>query len=426
VVAPAPPPPPPPPARRGPSDALRARWIFGASPQFALYADAAGLLHSPLIGALTPPILALVEASPAEARPKPADIQCIKDVLAAAKEVLVGAVNEDELVMIRFDEGVASPAACLASNGAAPATLAGAPDAYRLDHRRIAHFPGLLIIGPEGPVTTAVQQAAPRPVPDELSLGDDQYVAWQFTVPGIGSGKGGLTASASRFRLDVDATIPEPIAQKLESEIAGAKASVTASVPDVSKADAALLQSLTAAVKASREGGHVSLAFDLEEPVIDQARDIGGAAALAISAVRKYIANAKSAEARNNVGQIAKSYIAYWEGEQMPGTTVKAKTKNTKKLISLPAVPAAVPRGMKYQSAPTEWKAWSVIRFSIDEPQYYQYEVVAAKDGKSAEVLARGDLNGDGKTSLYKVKLTVDPKDHSIHPSNVEVTDPLE
>jgi len=35
--------------------------------------------------------------------------------------------------------------------------------------------------------------------------------------------------------------------------------------------------------------------------------------------------------------------------------------------------------------------------------------VIAAKDGKSVEILARGDLNGDGKTSLFRQRIQVDP-----------------
>jgi len=41
------------------------------------------------------------------------------------------------------------------------------------------------------------------------------------------------------------------------------------------------------------------------------------------------------------------------------------------------------------------------------QPMYYQYEVRAAKDGESAEVIARGDLNGDGKTSSFVITIKV-------------------
>jgi hypothetical protein len=52
--------------------------------------------------------------------------------------------------------------------------------------------------------------------------------------------------------------------------------------------------------------------------------------------------------------------------------------------------------------------------------------VVAAKDGKSAEILARGDLNGDGKTSLFRVKIQLDAKTGEITAVDHSEADPLE
>ena len=61
----------------------------------------------------------------------------------------------------------------------------------------------------------------------------------------------------------------------------------------------------------------------------------------------------------------------------------------------------------------------------MDAAQYFQYEVRAAKDGQSAEVLARGDLNGDGKTSLFRLKLQVKGDRLDVAPK-LEETDPEE
>jgi hypothetical protein len=114
-------------------------------------------------------------------------------------------------------------------------------------------------------------------------------------------------------------------------------------------------------------------------------------ASIAISGVRKYLVTAaKSAEARNAVGQIAKDYAAWWEKED-------GKPRGRRKLVSFPPVPKTIPRGVKYQSTPSDWKAWAPIRFEMDAPQYYQYEVRASKDGSSADIFARGDLDADGK-----------------------------
>lgn len=137
--------------------------------------------------------------------------------------------------------------------------------------------------------------------------------------------------------------------------------------------------------------------------------------------VRRYIQDAKTAEARNVIGEIA---VAYGTALQEPPPA--GKKAAPKKLVSLPAVPATVPRGTKYQSSANDWQAWAPIHFSFSEPQYFQYEVVAAKDGKSAEIFARGDLNGDGKSSLYRIKIELDPKTGQLTASKPSETDPLE
>jgi hypothetical protein len=90
-------------------------------------------------------------------------------------------------------------------------------------------------------------------------------------------------------------------------------------------------------------------------------------------------------------------------------------------------VPKTVPSGVKYASTPADWQAWAPIQFTMDAPQYYQYEVKAAKDGMSAEVVAHGDLDGDGKVSTFRLGLKIDPKtrDLLIEPS-IDEQDPTE
>ena len=99
-----------------------------------------------------------------------------------------------------------------------------------------------------------------------------------------------------------------------------------------------------------------------------------------------YIGNAKQTEARNVLGQLAKNIVADWEAERPD-----RKPRSKKKLVSFGPVPKTVPRGMKYQSSEADWKPWAPLRFEMSVPQYYQYEVKAAKDGESAEIIARGD-----------------------------------
>src|SRR5262252_7760566 len=49
---------------------------------------------------------------------------------------------------------------------------------------------------------------------------------------------------------------------------------------------------------------------------------VGILAVLAIYGVRKYLANAKTAEARNSIGQIAKDAAAHYEQESMAGSVL--------------------------------------------------------------------------------------------------------
>jgi hypothetical protein len=49
--------------------------------------------------------------------------------------------------------------------------------------------------------------------------------------------------------------------------------------------------------------------------------------------------------------------------------------------------------------------AWRALGFSIDDPYRYTYQYVPAADGKSAVIRAVGDLDCDGKSSLYEVKV---------------------
>src|SRR3954447_21957229 len=49
---------------------------------------------------------------------------------------------------------------------------------------------------------------------------------------------------------------------------------------------------------------------------------VGVLAVLAVYGVRKYIANAKTAEAKNSLGQIGKDAVTAFEGERMDATVI--------------------------------------------------------------------------------------------------------
>jgi len=164
----------------------------------------------------------------------------------------------------------------------------------------------------------------------------------------------------------------------------------------------------------------------------DAGRGIRVLAALASSGVRQYIDQSKIAEAKNTVGAIARSAIGAYEREQVfsPGAPLPSPSAIVHVLCdSATPVPAQVPKGTKVQpsSAPgadfqsgTPTAGWRCLRFEMTAPHHYQYEYRRggpykgpARGGPDPgpfgfEISAEGDLDGDGKTSLFTRIGTID------------------
>lgn len=143
---------------------------------------------------------------------------------------------------------------------------------------------------------------------------------------------------------------------------------------------------------------------------------IGVLAALAIYGVRKYLANAKTAEARTAIGRIAKDAASAWDREGMSGAVLDPgeSAANSRTLCpSSGKVPAdlADVGNKKYQSEIGEWKdaGWSCLRFSMEGPQYFQYQYVANPRSDPGAVndqfvaVAQGDLNGNTIPSTFSL-----------------------
>ena len=128
---------------------------------------------------------------------------------------------------------------------------------------------------------------------------------------------------------------------------------------------------------------------------------IGIMAVMSVFGVRRYIANAKQAEARNAVGQLSMLATAAFErdGSLCPSAAAP--------------VPAVVPHATKYQSSPADWQSgedtksgFGCLKFSMMAPQYYQYDYKATATGFT--VTAHGDLDGDGVESTFEMQGRVD------------------
>jgi hypothetical protein len=132
---------------------------------------------------------------------------------------------------------------------------------------------------------------------------------------------------------------------------------------------------------------------------------VGGGAVVLIGVfgVRKYIAEAKAAEARVTVRLLATN-------------AVEAQARRGGKFCPAASapVPATVPKGVKYQSAASEWTAdgtdagFACLGYVASMPQYFQYVYEVEGDGSSPGdyfvVRAHGDLDGDGVTSVFSMR----------------------
>ena len=387
-------------SRRGASDALKRAWPIDQA-TFALYADLEGLMKTRLMGDLAR-ALVLIAAPHMTA----VERKCIEDGFAQTKELAVGSERGGSIIIARLDRPVAMAiGTCVSTLGdARPVTLTGATEAWKVRSNVAAVTPsGLFVYGSDAAVARAVAGGGSGLALAAVSLGESEYVAWSASIlDDQKPARGTLLVTDDRFRISGEGDLPnEEVAKLLEKE--AARSNLEAQLPQlgVPADQMEAVRRLITGIDVKRDGNHVAVSFELRGSPARQAADLGAAAAIAVTGVRKYISSAKQAEAKNTVAVLAKDVVTDWERED-------GKPVTKKKLVSYPAVPKVVPKGMKYQSSTADWKPWAPLRFEMSAPQYYQYEIKAAKDGESAEIIARGDLNGDGKTSEFKITVKVD------------------
>jgi type IV pilus assembly protein PilA len=162
---------------------------------------------------------------------------------------------------------------------------------------------------------------------------------------------------------------------------------------------------------------------------------IGVLAALAFYGVIKYLASARTAEAKGNVGAISQLSINVFEREyaesELLGAGAISKSAVNYLCSSAKAVPDTVPHGVKYQPkdgatedfhSGTPIEGWLCLGFSISSPVYYQYNYTKGTGYVSPplggpdpgadgfEAAAVGDLDGDNEVSTFARSGTVSNK----------------
>lgn len=407
----------PSPTRRGPSDEIKKAWA-GDELAAAVYIDVEGLLKTKLMASVMTEFLPLVTESMTQEQ-----LTCLDHAFKAIRELAVAASKRGtDLFVARFDPAATSKiSACIATGAdVRPATVGGAAEAWTKGKDIVIAMTktGLIAYGAQHLVEKAIAGRGNGKTLEALSLDRDEYVAWTADlVDGTPPMKGSILVTDDRFRIRAQGDAPNAeIAERIENgKTLIASTWLSEELPPE---QANAVKRIVAAMNIKRSGAHLDGTFDLHGTTEQVATDIGTGAALAIYSVRRYIVLSKQAEALNTVGQLARILGRQWQD----AGAARAK----KKLVSFPPTPQAIPKGVKYQSSSADWKPWAPLAFEMTAPQYYQYEIKAAKDGKSADIIARGDLNGDGTASEFKLTVKVGPDGQLVIPDTVAETNPNE
>jgi len=148
---------------------------------------------------------------------------------------------------------------------------------------------------------------------------------------------------------------------------------------------------------------------------------VGILAVLAVYGVRKYLANAKTTEARNTIGQVAKDQALHYALDNLSGASIAPGTNSgianqfCPSSATVPSAGITWVTGQKYVSSKDDWNdsvgngsganSWACLKFSLSASQYYMYQVVTSNSGTGPGSIttsaAYGDLNADTITSSY-------------------------
>jgi type IV pilus assembly protein PilA len=161
---------------------------------------------------------------------------------------------------------------------------------------------------------------------------------------------------------------------------------------------------------------------------------IGVLAVLAIFGVNRYLQSAKSGEAKQAIGRIARSAAESYMQEIAPSETLplggSSQSASHQLCDDADPVPGFVPAAKKYTpnnqagsdfATGSSSKGWLCLRFELHDPTYFQYDYqrdsttycatygcATAKQTPNFETAAVGDLDGDGTYSAFILNGEVD------------------
>lgn len=332
---------------------------------------------------------------------------CGFDVLDALDEVVVASYPESKgpLFLARVKAGGPDPLPCAVAVTGAP----GQPEIR--GETRVVRGPGAVIAvegpvlafgveaevrsglaalrsgaAPASPLARALAAMGPQVIAAALS---DRGIGFQSATARIDADLGGLRG-AVRVELS-NAAGASDVINGMRAEVAATRASGLLAGPLAGRMEAVL-----SAIQVSATGTTVEALVDVRGGAVEQAAAANVFTALAAGGTRLYQDVSRAAGARRNVDAIAtllKSYVEREGKKRFPA--------------SAPLTPSTVPAMVPYRPSPTDWDhpTWRAIGFAPMQDTLYAYAIEISKDGRSAEVVARGDLDGDGKQSRFVRRL---------------------
>jgi len=163
--------------------------------------------------------------------------------------------------------------------------------------------------------------------------------------------------------------------------------------------------------------------------------------ALSIYGVRRYLASAKTSEAKNSISALSRVAAGSYERDSAAAQALGeggAVTRQHHLCGSAIPVPAWVPRGVAYQPSPvdgqdfnsgTATSGWKCLKFGMSQPIYFQYQYTHFGDDGNAEgfeVSVAGDLDGDGSLRRYRRTGELNATTHELRTSTTLEVDELE